>query len=164
MLRVIGQAERILSEGVPADPDDVREYCIDLSRLPDFNPGGSIRAVSQRNSADRASRDASRGFPSDEAVYQVRDGFTLGFLTVPVVYSVRMRVPVAGALSAEANPVPTVRLDAVVAFEPLETGTRLREYLRISAPRPVLGVVVDRTVAVHTALLAGVRRHFEGLS
>ena len=67
----------------------------------------------------------------------------------------------AGALSAETHPVPTVRLDFVVAFEPLETGTRLREYLRISAPRPVLGIVVDRTVATHTEFLAGVRRHFE---
>lgn len=151
MLRVIGHTDRLLSEGVSAHPADVRDYCVDLSRIPEFNPRGSIRAVRRQPSDDDA-----------EVVYRVQDGISLGSLTLPVLYSARLRVPVAGALSVEIYPVPTVRLDAVVAFEPLDTGTRVHEYLRISAPRPVLGLVVDRTVAVHTELLAGVRRHFAG--
>lgn len=151
MLRVIGHADRILSEGVPADPDEVRDFCIDLSNVPAVWHGGSISAVSRR---------AVAGGDADS--YLVRDGLGLGFLTVPVFYTVRLRVPVAGAVSAEANPVPWVRLESVVAFEPLDSGTRLLEYLRISAPRPLLSLVVGRTVATHTELMAGVRRHFEG--
>jgi hypothetical protein len=151
VVRVIGHADRILSEGVPAQPAEVRDYCVDLSRIPEINPRGSIRAVRRQTSAD-----------DGHDVYQVRDGISLGLLTVPLFYTARLQVPVAGALSAEIFPMPTVRLDAVVAFEPLETGTRVLEYLRISAPRPVLGLVVDRTVAIHAALLAGVRRHFAG--
>lgn len=150
MLRVIGHADRILSEAVPGDPDEVRDFCIDLSLIPEICPGGSIRLVSRRESA----RD-------DAETYRVQDGLALGWLTVPLFYTVRLRVPVAGALSAELHPVPTIRVDSVIAFEPLETGCRLREYLRISAPRPLLGIAVDRTVSTHTELLAGVRRHFE---
>lgn len=150
MLRMIGHADRILSEGVPGDPDEVRDFCINLSLIPEVCPTGTIRAVFRRESV----RD-------DAETYRVHDGLVLGWLTVPISYSVRLRVPVAGALSAEIHPMPAVRLDSVIAFEPLQTGTRLREYLRISAPRPLLGVVVDRAVATHTDLLAGVRRHFE---
>ncbi len=149
MVRLIGHADRTLSESVPADPDVVREYCVDLRHLPDVHPDGPIRTVSRRATTD-----------DDELVYRVQDGVPLGFVTLPLVYTVRLRVPIAGSVSAETHPVPLVRLDSVIAFEPIPAGTRLKEYLRISAPRPVLTLVAGRVFAAHAELLVAVRRHF----
>lgn len=150
MVRVFGHAQRTFSESVPAQPDDVRDYCVDLSHIPDVHPDGTIRVVSD-----------GRQLGNDEWAFRVRDGFAASFLTVPLIYTVRLHVPVAGAVTADTRPLPTVRLDCVVAFEAIETGTRLKEHLRVSAPRPLVGMVTRRAFLLHTALLAGVRRHFE---
>ncbi|MFM8599906.1 MAG: SRPBCC family protein [Mycobacterium sp.] len=149
---MIGHAERTLSESVPAPPDAVREYCVDPANIATLHPQVSLRAVARTEADGTGDREL-----------RVSDPISWGFLTVPLRYTVSLRVPVAGAVTAEAHPVPTVRLEAVIAFEPIPAGTRLKEYLRISAPRPVLGVVTRRAVGAHLVMLAGVRRHFETL-
>ena len=158
MIRVIGNADRALSESVPAAPDEVRDYCVDLCHITDVHPSGGIRRVDRRGDAVVP----VNSWDAEDLSYRVRDGVMIGPVVFPLRYTVRMRVPVAGAVTAETNPFPLVRLESVIAFEPLESGTRLKEHLRISAPRPLLSTVVSRTVAAHTHMLAGVRRHFEG--
>lgn len=148
--RVIGHAERTLSESVPGAPDDVRDFCVDPRSIASLHPEISIRRVPLIDPDELGAQE-----------YRVSDALVVGFLTVPLRYSVSLRVPVAGALTVEAHPMPTVRLEAVVAFEPIPAGTRLKEHLRISAPRPLLAVVARRVVAAHSVMLAGVRRHFE---
>ena len=121
MLRVIGHADRILSEACPEIPT---RFGTSASTFPDPRDlsGGSIRLVSRRESA----RD-------DAETYRVQDGLALGWLTVPLFTQsgCGYQLPVPSA--RELHPVPTIRVDSVIAFEPWETGCRLREYLRISA-------------------------------
>ena len=152
MPRVIGHAERTLSESVPAAPDVVRDFCVDPATIETLHPHVSLR---------RMPAGASAG--ADDQDYRVSDSLALGLFAVPLHYTVHLRIPIAGAVTAEAHPVPTVRLEAVIAFEPIATGTRLKEHLRISAPRPLVGAIARRAVAAHAVMLIGVRRHFETL-
>jgi hypothetical protein len=61
----------------------------------------------------------------------------------------------------EADQPPGVRLRGTVSFEPIETGTRITERIRITAPVPLAAFTTREAVEAHIAMLAGIRRHFE---
>lgn len=147
----IVRAERTLTEDVPAAPDAVRSFYVDLNNMRLVHPLiVSVRAIARTESAD--------GYAQ---TYRIRDRIPLGVLTIPTSYSARLYVPVVGDVTAEARQRPRVRLDSTVTFEPVESGTRVIERLRISAPRPLTGVTIREAVKAHTTMLAGIRRHFE---
>jgi hypothetical protein len=64
-------------------------------------------------------------------------------------------------VTTEALQFPRVRLNTRVTFEPIETGTRITEHMRIDAPRFLAAMTVREAVKAHTAMLAGMRRCFE---
>lgn len=136
--------DRTVSAQIPAPPEQVRAFYIDLGNLALVHP--LIESVTRIS----------------ETTYRIKDRIPLGFLTIPVSYTAIMRVPHEGPVSAEAIQFPGVRLRSTVTFDACEGGTELVERLAITAPRPLLGFTVRRAVAAHTEMLAGIRRAFAG--
>jgi hypothetical protein len=93
--------------------------------------------------------------------YRVQDRIPLGPLRLRTSYVARLYVPNVGDVTTEALQFPRVRLNTRVTFEPIETGTRITEHMRIDAPRVLAAMTVREAVKAHTAMLAGMRRCFE---
>jgi Polyketide cyclase / dehydrase and lipid transport len=149
---LITRAERVLSEDVPAPPDDVRAFYTDLDNIEAVHPlVVSVRVTARTELADGYHRS-----------YRVKDRIPLGPLTVPTTYTAHLTVPTAGDVVTEARQFPGVRLYGVVSFDPVDAGTRVVERLTIEAPRPLAAITVREAVAAHTVMLAGIRRHFGG--
>ena len=55
---------------------------------------------------------------------------------------------------------PQVRLNSIVTFDHIETGTRIVERMRVQAPRPLAGVTAREATKAHIAMLSGIRRIF----
>ncbi|ODR21547.1 SRPBCC family protein [Mycolicibacterium porcinum] len=145
-----GQARRSVSGEVPAPPEQVRAFYVDLDHISQVHPLVQwVRSTSRMELAD--------GYRQD---YQVRDRIPLGPFALPITYRARLIVPAAGAVTAQARQFPQVRLDSRVDFAATETGTRITEDLTIAAPRPLLAITVGQAVAAHTTMLAAIGTHF----
>jgi hypothetical protein len=147
----IARAERTLTEQIPAPPDEVRRFYVDLNNIRLVHPlVTSVRTLARSETAD--------GYVQ---VYRVRDRIPLKLFTLRISYWARLHVPVAGDVIAEARQFPRVRLHSTVTFEAFGPGTHLVERMRIEAPRVLATVTTREAVEAHTAMLAGIRRHFE---
>ena len=89
------------------------------------------------------------------------DRIPLGMLNLRIRYQARLQVPVQGDVITEACQFPRVRLDSTVTFEPIDSGTRVIERIRLAAPRPLAAMTKRQAVCAHIAMLAGIRRHFQ---
>jgi hypothetical protein len=147
----IAHAERTISEEIPAPPDVVRDFYVDLDNIKEFHP----LVVSVEVLAD------SRTDGGYQKTYRVHDRIPLGPLTMPITYWAQVQVPADGDVVTEARQFPRVRLNGVVSFQPTEAGTRLTERLRIAAPRLLAGVTQREAVDAHGVMLAGIRSYFE---
>lgn len=146
----IGQARRSVSGEVPAPPEQVRAFYVDLDHISQVHPLVQwVRSTSRVDLAD--------GYRQD---YQVRDRIPLGPFTLPITYRARLIVPTAGAVTAQARQFPQVRLDSRVDFMPSDTGTRITEELTIAAPRPLLAITVEQAVAAHATMLGAIGKLF----
>jgi hypothetical protein len=85
----------------------------------------------------------------------------LGPLIIRVSYDASLHVPAQGDVITEARQFPGVRLRGAVRFEPIRSGTRIVERIRIVAPRPLAAVTIRQAARAHIAMLAGIRRRFE---
>lgn len=147
----IRHAERILSEEVPAAPEAVRDFYVDLDNIKAVHPlVVSVRALSRTHTAD--------GY---EQTYRVVDRIPLGILNLRVSYWARLHVPTQGDVITEARQFPRVRLSGRVSFDPIAVGTLVTERLRIAAPRPLAALTEREAVAAHLAMLAGIRDRFQ---
>ena len=146
-----GPVDRVVSADVPGAPDAVRAHYVDLDNIKDVHPLVVSVATLSRTATDN-------GYIQ---VYRVRDRIPLGPVTLPTTYTARLEVPSTGPVRTEARQFPAVRLDSVVSFDPIPTGTRLTERIRFTAPWPLLAVTVRQAIAAHEEMLAGIRRHFE---
>jgi hypothetical protein len=147
----IARGERTLTERVPAAPDEVRNFYVDLDNIKMVHPlVVSVRSI--------ARNPVAGGYVE---LYRVRDRIPLGWFTLRTSYRVRLHVPDEGDVIAEAHQFPNVRLHSTVSFEPIDTGTRVIERMRIAAPRALAGVTIREAVRAHITMLAGIRSHFE---
>jgi hypothetical protein len=147
----VARAERTVSEEIPAPPDEVRDFYVDLDNIKQVHPlVVAVRASDRRETAD--------GYVQS---YRVQDRIPLGPLRLPISYVARLHVPNTGDVTAEARQFPRVRLDTTVTFEPVDAGTRLTEHMHIVAPRALAAMTAREAVKAHTAMLAGMRRFFE---
>ncbi len=149
----ITHAERTLSEEIPASPEQVRDFYVDLDNIKVVHPlVVSVQTISHSQTAD--------GY---QQTYRVHDRIPLGRLAIRVSYVARLQVPVRGDVITEARQFPQVRLNGTVTFEPIDAGTRLTERLQIAAPRPLAAMTQREAVEAHIAMLAGIRSHFQSL-
>lgn len=147
----IGDTERTLSEEVPAPPDQVRDFYVDLNNIKAVHPlVVSVRTISCSETAD--------GY---QQTYRVRDRIPLGRLTLRVSYWARIQVPLHGDVITQARQFPRVRLNGTVTFQPIDAGTRVVERLRIAAPRPLAAMTTREAVNAHLVMLSGIRSHFQ---
>jgi polyketide cyclase/dehydrase/lipid transport protein len=145
------RAERTVSEEIPAPPDEVRDFYVDLNNIKAVHPlVVAVRATERQETAD--------GYAQS---YRVQDRIPLGPLRLRISYVARLQVPTVGDVTAEARQFPRVRLNTTVSFEPMGVGTRITEHIRIDAPRVLAAMTAREAVAAHTAMLAGMRRRFE---
>jgi hypothetical protein len=146
----IADAAETLFEEIPAAPDAVRDFYVDLDNIKVVHPlVVSVRTISRSEAAD--------GYVQ---TYRVRDRIPLGWLAIGISYWARVEVPVHGDVLTEARQFPRVRLRGTVSFEPIESGTRLTERLQISAPRVLAPMTRREAVNAHIAMLSGIRDHF----
>ncbi len=144
-------ADRTLSEQVPAPPDAVRDFYVDLNNIKLVHPLiVSVETVSRSETQD--------GY---QQTYRVVDRIPLGPLTIRITYQARLRVPVSGAVLTEADQSPGVRLRGTVSFDPAVGGTRVTERIGFTVPRLLAGVTIREGVKAHVEMLAGIRSHFE---
>ncbi|MDP7723354.1 SRPBCC family protein [Mycobacterium sp. TY814] len=147
----IARAERTLTEQVPAPPDQVRDYYVDLDNIRLVHPLiVSVELLSRTETPD--------GY---RVSYEVVDRIPLGPVAMKVTYRARLYVPVSGDVQTEADQSPGVRLRATVGFEPIDGGTRVTERIRFAAPRPLAAFTVREAVKAHAKMLYGIRHHFE---
>jgi len=110
----------------------------------------SVRTVDRSETAD--------GYVQ---TYRVVDSIPFGPLHLRTNYVAKLYVPIAGDVLTEARQFPRVRLSGTVSFEPIATGTRVVERIRIEAPRPLAPMTVGKAVEAHAEMLAGIRQRFE---
>jgi Polyketide cyclase / dehydrase and lipid transport len=149
----VAHAERTLSEDVPAPPDQVRDYYVDLDNIKLVHP----LIVSVEVTSHTQTPDGHR------QSYRVVDRIPLGPFTMQITYEARLDVPTAvdRPVQTEADQSPGVRLRGTVSFEPTDVGTRVTERIRFAAPRPLAAMTTRLAVKAHIEMLAGIRRHFE---
>jgi hypothetical protein len=147
----IASAERTISDVVPAPPDVVRDFYVDLDNIKLVHPlVVSVQSTARTETAD--------GYTQS---YRVRDRIPFGPFALGIAYTARLRVPAHGDVLTEARQFPRITLDGVVSFAGMDEGTRVTERLRIQTPRPLAAVTVRQAVAAHVEMLAGIRTHFE---
>jgi hypothetical protein len=147
----VAHAERTLSEDVPAPPEQVRDFYVDLDNIKLVHPLiVSVQAMPRSETPD--------GYRQS---YRVVDRIPLGPFTIQITYQARLHVPADGDVTTEADQSPGVRLRGTVSFEPVDGGTRVTERIRIAAPRPLASMTTREAVKAHIEMLAGIRRHFE---
>ena len=141
-------AQRTLTEQIPAPPADVRAFYLDLNNIALVHP--LVTSV----------RPIARSADGNRRTYRVHDRIPLGPLTIRVSYLTTLHIRPSGEVLTEARQFPRVRLHGVVTFAPAGAGTRLTERIRIEAPRGLAALTTREAVKAHTAMLAGIRRHF----
>jgi ligand-binding SRPBCC domain-containing protein len=147
----VARAERTVSAEIPAPPDAVRDFYVDLDNIKRVHPlVVAVRTTERRQTAD--------GYVQS---YRVLDRIPLGSLHLRISYVARLHVPKTGHVTTEARQFPRVRLRTTVTFEPIGAGTRLTEHMSIDAPRALAAITVREAVKAHAAMLAGMRRCFE---
>jgi len=149
----VARAERTLTQEVPAPPEEVRDFYVDLDNIKLVHPLiVSVEALSRSETPD--------GYLQS---YRVVDRIPLGPFTMKITYRVRLHVPADGDVMTEADQSPGVHLRGTVSFEPIDTGTLVTERIRIAAPRPLAWMTTREAVKAHITMLAGIRRHFESV-
>ena len=143
-----------LTEEIPASPDRVRGFYVDLNNIRLVHPlVVSVRTVGRTETAD--------GYVQ---TYRVTDRIPLGRITLRTTYIARLHVPVRGDVVAEARQFPRVRLHSVVTFDEIDGGTRIVEHLQIRAPWLLATFTTREAVHAHTKMLSNIREHFAGRS
>ncbi|SOX51526.1 SRPBCC family protein [Mycobacterium ahvazicum] len=147
-------SEHALSEDVPAPPDAVRDFYVDLDSVKLVHPLiVSVESLERSETPD--------GY---RQTYRVVDRIPLGPFTKEITYQACLHVRHSGYVLTEADQSPGVRLRGMVSFEPIQepiVGTRLTERIRISAPRLLAPITRREGVKAHRKMLAGIREHFE---
>jgi hypothetical protein len=147
----ITHTSHTLTDEIPAPPDQVRDFYVDLDNIKVVHPlVVSVQTISRS--------EASNGY---QQTYRVHDRIPLGPLSMRITYWARVEVPVHGDVITEARQFPRVRLNGTVTFQPIDSGTLLTERLHIAAPRLLAAVTQREAVDAHIAMLAGIRNHFQ---
>jgi hypothetical protein len=147
------RTERIFIEEIPAPPDQVRNFYVDLNNMKLVHP--LVVAVRQT-----ARQEEANGYVQS---YRIVDRIPLGTLAIRTSYRVQLRVFTRGEVITEARQFPGVRLRATVTFEPIDGGTRVTERIRIAVPRPLAAFTIRQASNAHATMLSAIRCYFQSL-
>lgn len=147
----IGSSKRTVTEEIPAPPDEVRDFYVDLRNIARVHPLVVSVTPGRR-------LETGDGYTQ---TYAIRDRIPFGPLSINIGYTARVQASLHGDVQTEARQFPRVRLYGTVSFEACDGGTRLTERLCITAPRPLAAFTVREAVKAHQAMLVGIRRCFE---
>ncbi|HVQ50634.1 MAG TPA: SRPBCC family protein [Mycobacterium sp.] len=147
----VARTERTVTEEIPAPPEEVRDFYVNLDNIKQVHP--LVVAV---HTTDR--RETADGYVQ---TYRVQDRIPMGPLRLRISYVAILHVPHTGDVTAESRQFPRVRLHTTVTFEPIAAGTRVTEHMRIEAPRVLAGMTTREAVKAHITMLAGIRQIFE---
>ena len=150
----ISHSAHTLTDEIPAPPNRVRDFYVDLDNIKVVHPlVVSVQTISRSQTPN--------GY---QQTYRVHDRIPMGPLTIRITYWARVDVPEHGDVLTEARQFPRVRLNGTVNFQPIDAGTLLTERLQIAAPRLLAEMTQREAVDAHVAMLAGIRSHFEAVS
>ncbi|MGA9609936.1 MAG: SRPBCC family protein [Mycobacterium sp.] len=150
----ISHSAHTLTDEIPAPPNRVRDFYVDLDNIKVVHPlVVSVQTISRSQTPN--------GY---QQTYRVHDRIPMGPLAIRITYWARVEVPEHGDVLTEARQFPRVRLNGTVNFQPIDAGTLLTERLQIAAPRLLAALTQREAVDAHVAMLAGIRSHFEALS
>ncbi|MGA7464048.1 SRPBCC family protein [Mycobacterium sp.] len=150
----ISHSAHTLTDEIPAPPNRVRDFYVDLDNIKVVHPlVVSVQTISRSQTPN--------GY---QQTYRVHDRIPLGPLAIRITYWARVEVPEHGDVLTEARQFPRVRLNGTVNFQPIDAGTLLTERLQIAAPRLLAAMTQREAVDAHVAMLAGIRSHFEAIS
>jgi len=147
----ITRTYRTVAETVPAAPEQVRAFYVDLHHIATVHPlVVAVHSTGRRDTAD--------GYVE---TYRVQDRIPLSVrLVLPISYRVQIVVPTRGDVTTESRQFPQVRLRSEVSFTATEEGTRLVENIEFEVPGPLARLTVRQATAAHVEMLAGIRRVF----
>jgi len=149
----IAHSAHTLTDEIPAPPDKVRDFYVDLDNIKVVHPlVVSVQTISRSQTPD--------GY---QQTYRVHDRIPLGPLAIRITYWARVEVPGHGDVLTEARQFPRVSLNGTVNFQSIDAGTLLTERLQIAAPRLLAAMTQREAVNAHVAMLAGIRNYFESL-
>jgi ligand-binding SRPBCC domain-containing protein len=151
MSRWIAQTEHVVSERIPAPPERVRAFYIDLANLKSLHPF----LVSVQPDGRQSSES---GYVQH---YRVHERIPLGPVRLPIHFRARLSVPFSGDVVTDSWQFPRIRLHTVVSFHPDGDSTMLTERIGFSAPRPLARITVTEGLVAHRAMLAGIAAHFD---
>lgn len=142
----------MLSEDIPASPEVVRDFYVDLRNTIEVHP--LVVSVTPEEPVETPA-----GY---SRTYRVRDRIPLGPLVLPIEYLARVHVPVQGDVRTEARQFPRVRLDGTVSFDAIDgaDATRLTERLVITAPWMLATFTVREARKAHRTMLDAIATHF----
>jgi hypothetical protein len=131
----IVRADRTVTEVVPAPPEVVRSFYVNLDNLKLLHPFlVSVRTMSHY--------DGAHGY---RQTYRVRENVPLGKLTLPIRFVAQLEVPFEGDVVALTRQFPQVRLRTATSFQS-DSGdagrTRVVERMNFAAPWPLAGITV----------------------
>lgn len=147
----MGEAERVVSDVVPAPPEVVRAFYVDLDNLTLLHPFlVSVRTVS------RSAKPS--GY---QQTYLIRENIPVGPIQLPIRFVAELDVPDTGDVVALSRQFPRIVLRTVTSFESDGAQTNIVERIRFTAPRPLAAKVVREGCRAHAEMLAGMRKHFQ---
>ena len=93
--------------------------------------------------------------------YRVRDRMKLGFWKIEFTYRVDMTVSANGKLTSNAYQSPGIHLYNMTWCEPERQGTRVREYIEITAPLLLMNPTYKGAVSAHKELFVKFKARVE---
>ena len=93
--------------------------------------------------------------------YEITDRVPVGPVSIKVRYRADVEIIDDTTIRATATQRPRVRLETTYVIESAPDGARVREAVRVEAPRLLIGFVARQAESAHAATLAALRTHLE---
>jgi len=137
---------------VNASPETARAFLAAMKNHPKIHPLiVAIEALDPMTAPD--------GTPVQR--YHIRDRMRLGPFTIAFTYLATLRTGTLGELIFEAFQFPRIRLFNTTCCLPEERGTRVKEEVKIEAPRLLMGTVLRQARQSHQEMLANLKQQLE---
>jgi hypothetical protein len=137
---------------IQAKLDTVRNFLADLKNYEKFHP----LIIGIQLIGTKTMSDGTEG-----SFYHVRDRMKLGPIITAFTYQVVHKVDADGNLVSETFQSPRIFLFNVTRLLPEGQGTRVREAVKIEAPRFLRKIVYKKAIEAHREMLENLKKQME---